>query len=221
MPRTWLVRGLGGLPVLMCAFLAGGGLVYWECSYRAAQGRFPLCAASLLGVLIIGTWIGPFRFGGRSTNQWLWTLVPYGIVLALDWRADSIAVRTAPLVTPQLIREYVIRSSEFVLFAFAWVVSRPDMKPLVLASRRAYLSWRLGLILAALSMVGFEAYRVLQSASLDISNLDRFHDTQGQLIAVGCSIYVLALLRMFLTVWTEGESEKVKVGGSVLYKAGL
>lgn len=218
MLRTWLVRGLAALGAL----LAGGGVVYWESSHRATQGHFPASAASLLGVLVIGTWIGPFRFGGRSISQWLWTVVPFGIVLVLDWRADSAALRTAQDATLELIREYALRSSEFVLFVFAWVLSRPDRKPPAFASRRAYLFWRLASILAALSMVGFEAYCALQhAASSGMSNLDRFHDMQGQLITVGCAVYLLALIRMFLTVWTEGDSGAVKANGGALREAGL
>ena len=71
--------------IVLLGFFAVGAFVYWDCSYRAARGEFPPGAATLFGVILMGTWVGPIRLHGRSLSQWTWTLGPAAVFLILDW----------------------------------------------------------------------------------------------------------------------------------------
>jgi len=212
MPRLSWGRAL----LASLGFLAGGVLVYSECSYRAGRGDFPSSAASLLGVLLISSWAGPIRLRGRSMNQWLWTLVPVVVFLILEWRAESVAVEVARNGTLALMHEYALRSLEFVVFGLAWLVVSPNGKP-ASPSGKGGFSWRLILVLAASVTVALETIQVRKYlGNPSVSSLEQFHGIQNLLIEVGCLIYVLALLRMVLRFWAAGsarpEPGEVKAG---------
>jgi hypothetical protein len=212
MPRFSWGRAL----LAALGFLAGGSLVYFECFHRAARGEFPSSAASLLGVLIVSTWVGPMRLRGRSTNEWLWTLVPVVVFLALEWRAES-AIEAAKNGTVALMHEYGVRSSEFVGFGLAWLVASPNGKLSASQSGRRVFPWRLILAFTAFVTVVFETIQVRKYlGNPSVSSLEQFHSIQNLLIEVGCLIYVLALLRMVLRFWAAASARpgpgEVKAG---------
>ena len=187
-----------GLAVLSSAgFLAGATIVYLECSFRAARGDFPSSAASLLGALIASSWAGPATLRGRSALQWTWTVVPVALFLVLEWRAESFA-ELAGNGTPAAVYEYALRSVEFMVFAAAWLVASPSGGPAPRPARSVSPS-RLGLLSVALAFVGLVSFRVYGYAhGIGVSIPERLHAIQNALIIAGCSIYVLAILRVAL-----------------------
>ena len=199
-------RKAAGNALGLALFLGAGVGYFLYFMHLAAVPQYPI-GFYLFGLLMISNWAGTTILLDRSGKDWLWTVVPFAIFIALHGRAEWAAKAAATDQAITAMRDYMLRSFEFIGFLLAWLVVSPSGLVTIPPARarfsslwpRGVLPWRLILLLLAAAILAFSSLRAWgYLADSSLAGPQRYYRIQTLYIGIGCLIYVLAVVRIRL-----------------------